>query len=75
MLTGWGATVLAPLAVGIVLDLTKAAQIGPTAQWGWAFVLLAFGPLIALVALKPLRARRSPDFTTLAHTGGRTGEG
>src|SRR5437879_5681900 len=74
MLTGWGATALAPPAVGIVLDLTKAAQIGPTAQWGWAFVLLAFGPLIALVALKPLRARRSPDLTTLPHTGGRTRE-
>ncbi len=74
MLTGWGATVLAPLAVGIVLDLTKAAQIGPTAQWGWAFVLLAFGPLIALVALKPLRARRSPNLTMLAETGGRAGE-
>jgi hypothetical protein len=29
---------------------------------------------MGLVALKPLRAQRSPDLSTLAHTGGRTGE-
>lgn len=55
MLTGWTATALAPLAVGIVLDLTKAAGLSPTAQWGWAFALLALGPLAGLIALIPLR--------------------
>lgn len=55
MLTGWTATALAPLAVGIVLDLTKAAGLSPSAQWGWAFVLLALGPLAGLIALIPLR--------------------
>jgi MFS family permease len=73
MLTGWAATVLAPPAFGIVLDLTKTAQISPTAQWGWAFVLLALGPLIGLISLKPLRAQRPADLTMLAETGGRTG--
>jgi MFS family permease len=57
MLTGWTATALAPLAVGIVLDLTKAAGLSPTAQWGWAFALLALGPLAGLLALTPLRTR------------------
>ncbi len=57
MLFGWTATVLAPLAVGIVLDLTKAAGLSPTAQWGWAFALLALGPLAGLIALIPLRTR------------------
>ena len=74
MLTGWGATALAPPAVGMVLDLTKAAQIGPTAQWGWAFVLLALGPLAGLIALGPLRARRA-DLPAVARTGGHTGSG
>lgn len=55
MLTGWTATALAPLAVGIVLDLTKAAGLSPSAQWGWAFALLALGPLAGLIALIPLR--------------------
>jgi MFS family permease len=73
MLTGWTATVLAPPAVGFMLDLTKAAKVTPTAQWGWAFVLLALGPLMGLVALKPLRARRSADRTVVAQTGGRAG--
>jgi MFS family permease len=72
MLAGWTATVLAPAAFGIVLDLTKAAQISPRAQWGCAFLLLALGPLMGLLALKPLRAKRPADLTLLAQTGGRT---
>ncbi len=75
MLTGWTATVLAPSAVGVVLDLTKAAQISSPAQWGWAFGLLALGPLAGLIALKPLRARRPADVPLLANTGGRRGSG
>lgn len=59
MLSGWGATVLAPLAVGFVLDLTKAAALSPSTQWGWAFTILAVGPLAGLLALGPLRAAGS----------------
>lgn len=69
MLTGWGATVLAPPAVGVVLDLTKAAHLSPTAQWGWAFALLAMGPLIGIAALSPLRRGRSADVAKVSATG------
>ncbi len=56
MLTGWAATAAAPAAVGVILDLSNAAHVGPVAQWGFAFSLLAIGPLVAIVALRPLRA-------------------
>ncbi len=55
MLTGWGATAVAPAAFGAVLDLAKASQASPTAQWGWAFALMAIGPLAGIIALAPLR--------------------
>lgn len=70
MLTGWGATAFAPPAVGLMLDLTKAAHIGPAAQWGWAFVLLALGPLMGLIALNPLRRRQVPDRVVAPAGGG-----
>lgn len=71
MLTGWGATVLAPPAVGLVLDLTKAAGLSPSTQWGWAFAILAVGPLAGLLALNPLRARRAHLSTNAVTAGGR----
>ncbi len=75
MLSGWGATVLAPPAVGLVLDLTKTAHFSPTAQWGWAFTLLAIGPLAGITALSSLRRRRAADLATLPETGHRVGPG
>lgn len=75
MLTGWGATVLAPPTVGLVLDLTKAAQLSPAAQWGWAFAVLALGPLVGLMALGPLRARRAADLSGITPAGGQAGPG
>ncbi len=74
MLTGWGATVLAPPAVGIVLDLTKAANLSPTAQWGWAFSLLAMGPLAGIAALSSLRRRRA-NLAAFPEAGGSSGPG
>ena len=71
MLTGWGATVVAPPAVGLVLDLTKAAELSPSTQWGWAFAILAVGPLAGLLALGPLRARRAHLGTITLTDGGR----
>jgi MFS family permease len=59
MLTGWTATIVAPAAFGLILDLTRAAQAPPTAQWGWAFAAMAIGPAVGVVALAPLRARAS----------------
>jgi MFS family permease len=55
MLLGWSATVVAPAAFGVVLDVTKAAHASQTAQWGWAFALMALGPLLGVIALGPLR--------------------
>ena len=55
MLLGWSATVVAPAAFGVVLDLTKAAHASQTVQWGWAFALMALGPLLGVIALAPLR--------------------
>ena len=57
MLLGWSATVVAPAAFGLMLDLTKAARASQTAQWGWAFGLMALGPAVGVIALVPLRRR------------------
>jgi MFS family permease len=39
---GFGAGAVAPLAFGMVLDLTNPPGVPPT-RWGWAFVLLGIG--------------------------------
>jgi MFS family permease len=57
MLFGWAATVAAPAAFGLVMDFSKGLHLGPAAQWGWAFGLLALGPLAGIAALGPLRNR------------------
>jgi MFS family permease len=61
MLFGWAATAVAPAAFGLLLDLGRKAETGPVAQWGWAFALLAFGPVAGIIALGPLRARSGLD--------------
>jgi MFS family permease len=66
MLFGWAATAAAPAVFGVVMDMGRAADLGQGAQWGWAFALLAVGPLAGIAALRPLRAgaaapRRPPD--------------
>jgi MFS family permease len=43
---GFGAGAIAPLAFGAVLDATNAADTAPTV-WGWAFVTLGLGGIIA----------------------------
>jgi MFS family permease len=75
MLTGWTATVLAPIAVGIVLDLSRSAGVSPTAQWGAAFGLLALGSLAGIVALNPLWKRRTAGLSAFAPTGSGTKPG
>ncbi len=65
MLFGWAATAVAPAAFGMMLDLGRATQASPMVQWGWAFALLALGPLAGILALGPLRARRRTDLRTL----------
>jgi len=67
MLFGWAATVVAPIAFGVTLDLLKAEHTGPSVAWAVAFGILALGPGVALVALRPLRAA--------THTGRATRSG
>ncbi len=55
MLFGWAATVVAPVAFGGVLDLLRATFAQPALPWGAAFGLMALGPFIGLLALRPLR--------------------
>lgn len=45
-LLGFSAGALAPLVFGAVLDATNPAGVTPTA-WGWAFVTLGLGGLVA----------------------------
>lgn len=55
MLLGWTAAITAPVTFGAILDLTRSARLGPEAQWGIAFGLLALGPLVGIAALRSLR--------------------
>ena len=68
MLFGWSTTVVAPAAFGVTLDFVKAAHIGPAVPWAVAFGILALGPIIALIALGPLRARDRADLAGRART-------
>lgn len=53
-LLGFGAGAIAPLAFGALLDLTNPAGAVPT-MWGWAFVALGVGGLIASVCAYGLK--------------------
>jgi MFS family permease len=56
---GFGAGAIAPLAFGMVLDLTNVPG-APPARWGWAFVLLGIGGATAAICawLLPNTSRR-----------------
>jgi MFS family permease len=53
---GFGAGAIAPLGVGLVLDL--AAGAGPLVYWGLAFVTLGLGGAVALACALALRRPR-----------------
>jgi MFS family permease len=57
-LLGFGAGAIAPLGVGLVLDIAAAAKAGPNFSWGLAFTTLGLGGVIALACSLALRARR-----------------
>lgn len=59
-LLGFGAGALAPLTFGAVLDATNPEGVAPNV-WGWAFVALGLGGLIATVCAYSLK--RTPRFT------------
>jgi len=48
-LLGFGAGAIAPLAFGVVLDHVNALA-GTRMAWGWAFVVLGLGGLVAIWA-------------------------
>ena len=56
---GFGAGAVAPLAFGAVLDATNAADTTPTV-WGWAFMTLGIGGLIATACALALKRRALP---------------
>lgn len=53
-MTGFGAGAIAPLAFGAVLDATNVADTAPT-LWGWAFVTLGLGGIVATACALALR--------------------
>jgi MFS family permease len=61
MLFGWSATIVAPVVVGGILDFAKMISPGQTAPWGIAFGILAVGPLVGLLALRPGPDSRDKD--------------
>jgi len=56
-LLGFGAGAIAPLGVGLVLDLAGAAGAGPVVSWGLGFATLGLGGAIALACALALRRR------------------
>lgn len=48
-LAGFGAGAVAPLAVGLVLDLATGRGAGPALSWGLGFAVLGLGGAIALL--------------------------
>jgi MFS family permease len=54
---GFGAGAIAPLAFGAVLDATNATDTAPT-NWGWAFVTLGIGGILATACALALKRER-----------------
>jgi MFS family permease len=57
-LLGFGAGAIAPLAFGAILDATNPARATAT-EWGWAFVALGIGGLIATACAWRLPGERA----------------
>src|SRR2546428_9952202 len=57
-LLGFGAGAIAPLAFGAILDATNPARATAT-EWGWPFVALGVGGLLATVCAWPLPRDRA----------------
>ena len=53
-LLGFGAGAIAPLVFGAILDATNPQGVTPSA-WGWAYVALGLGGLIAILCAYGLR--------------------
>lgn len=60
-LTGFAAGAVAPLVVGLVLDLASTFDSGPAVSWGLGFATLGVGGLLAAVCATALRARPSTN--------------
>jgi len=54
-LAGFGAGAVAPLGVGLVLDLAPRAGAGPAMSWGLGFATLGLGGAVALACALGLR--------------------
>jgi MFS family permease len=58
-LLGFGAGAVSPLVFGAILDATNPPGVTPT-HWGWAFVALGTGGVIAAISAYGLRGGRRP---------------
>ena len=56
-LAGFAAGAVAPLGIGLILDLTTAAGSDPGVSWGLGFAALGLGGSVALVCALALRRR------------------
>ena len=54
-LAGFGTGAIAPLAAGLVFDVTVATGAGPAISWGLTFATLGIGGLLALASALALR--------------------
>lgn len=57
-LMGFGAGAVAPLVVGATIDFAAAADLGPAMTWGFGFVVLGIGGIIATAMALRLKHTR-----------------
>jgi MFS family permease len=69
-LFGFGAGAIAPLVFGAILDATNAPGVVPPRSWGWAFIALGLGGVVATVCAWSLRRRREDTLAVAAAGGG-----
>ncbi len=55
-LLGFAAGAVAPVVFGVVLDWTNPDGGAPVSQWGWAFVTLGAGGVLAAIAAAAVRS-------------------
>jgi MFS family permease len=68
-LFGFGAGAIAPLVFGAILDATNAPGLVPPHTWGWAFVVLGIGGVVATLCAWSLR-RQATGAPAVAVAGG-----
>jgi MFS family permease len=68
-LFGFGAGAIAPLVFGAILDATNGPSVVPPRIWGWSFVALGIGGLVAAACAWSLKRRPVGAFAVAAAAG------